>query len=184
MSPTAGPTGGGTEIVLQGSDFVSGSALLIDGLKIENPYISATEIRGVTQRHDPGPAMVQVLNGTALSAPRRFDFVAAPSVKLVSPARGPLAGGTWMAVVGNYFREGETTIRIGGVLLEDPCFVSVNRIEGRLPAGAAAGAVEVTADDPIGGAGPRSVTFTYDAAETTELDPLGGDLQMLCPGVQ
>jgi hypothetical protein len=186
MSPVAGPASGGTEIVLKGGDFIAGSELLIDRQRIPGAVVTPTEIRGITQRHDPGPALVQVQNGTALSAPRVFDFVAAPSVKLVSPARGPLAGGTWIAVVGNHFRDEETEIKIGDQRLEDPCFVSAGRIEGRVPAGTVVGEVEVTASDPIGGSGTMSRIFTYyDDAEPTPTDPADSGLEpILCPGVE
>jgi len=185
MSPTIGPTAGGTWIVLTGTDFVAGSQLLIDKVSINNINISATEITGRTQPHDPGPAIVQILNGTALSAPRIFEFVAPPSVRMVCPSRGPLTGGTWIVVVGNHFREGGTHIKIGGHELDEVRFVSVGRMEGRLPAGDSIGAVEVTADDPIGGAGTMAVTFTYDAAEPTQTDPPDGGLETTaCAGVQ
>jgi hypothetical protein len=185
MSPTIGPIGGGTAITLTGTAFVAGSKLLIDNVEIEGIFIGATEIRAVTPRHDPGSVMVQVQNGTARSAPRFFDFVAPPIVRTVCPPRGPVTGGTWIAVVGKYFREGQTTIKVGGAELGEVRFVSTGRMEGRVPAGYSAGAVDVTADDPIGGPGTVAGTFTYDDAEPTGTDPPDGGLDpTLCPGVQ
>jgi len=180
LTPGEGPTGGGTELVVQGKNFVvatddsDGSQLLIDGVSIP-ATITSTEIRAVTRPHDPGTAMVQVTTGSARSPARSFEFVAPPKVREVKPASGPLAGGTWIAVAGNHFREGTTSIFVGGQNLLELQVVNANRIEGRVPPGAAVGAVVVAADDLIGGAGSLASTFTYETAAPTPPDPPEGD---------
>jgi hypothetical protein len=191
MTPGIGPTGGGTEILVKGTDFVlpygpsKGTELVINGVPLRDVTVTSTEIRGVTERHDPGLAIVRVRNGVAYSTDWPFEFVAAPGVLRIFPPRGPVSGGTWIAVIGSHFRDGETNIVIGDKQLEEICFVSENRVEGRVPGGDAIGGVAVSADDPIGGAGTMFGTFIYDPAESTETDPPEGGLEpMLCPGAQ
>lgn len=190
LAPSEGPTGGGTELVVQGKNFVAetgdsdGSQLLVDGVSIPATVVSPTEITGVTLPHDAGIAMVQVTTGGARSPARPFEFVAPPSVRAVQPCHGPVAGGTWVIVAGNHFRDGPTTIFIGGQPLLEPLFVGVSRIEGRVPAAAAAGEVAVTAFDPVGGPGTMSRSFVYDSEETQPYPPGGGLGTLLCAGVQ
>jgi hypothetical protein len=181
MTPSEGPTSGGTELVVQGKNFIretadsDGSQLLIDGVPVP-AMITPTEIRAMTLPHDPGTALVQVTTGGARSPARPFVFIAPPKVRGVEPASGPLEGGTWIVVVGNHFRMGATTISVGDLPLLELRFVNANRVEGRVPAGMAAGAAAVEADDPIGGQGSLAGTFTYDAGETTPPDPPEGGL--------
>jgi hypothetical protein len=73
LTPSEGPTSGGTALVLQGKNFIvgtgesDGSQLLIDGVHIPATVVSPTEITAVTLPHDAGIAMVQVTTGSARS---------------------------------------------------------------------------------------------------------------------
>ena len=190
LTPSEGPTGGGTALVVKGKNFVvetgdsDGSQLLIDGVRIPATVVSPTEITALTLPHDARIAMVQVTTGGARSPARPFEFVAPPGVRRVEPCRGPVAGGTWIIVAGNHFRDGPTTIYVGGQPLLEPVFVGVNRIEGRVPAASAPGEAAVTALDPVGGPGTMAGTFVYDAEETQPYPPGGGLATLLCAGVQ
>ena len=110
-----------------------------------------------------------------------FQFFAAPVVRTVSPNRGPLSGGSLVAVVGSHFRNGGgTTIWIGGNELVNPCFVSANWIEGFLPAATDSGSVTIVAHDSIGGDGMLQGAFTYDPGATDAPD--GGVQPTSCGG--
>src|SRR3954471_14505120 len=118
VSPASGPANGGTEIVVQGSDFIEpalgsdGTHLLLDGRAIETISIAAGEIHAVTPRHDPGMGIVSVANGDAkatVTAP--FHFIAAPIVRLAFPLKGPVTGGTPISITGNNFRFPDTRIQ-------------------------------------------------------------------------
>jgi hypothetical protein len=191
LSPRIGPSRGGTEIIVTGTDFVTptaesrGTELLVDGEPVLPETVSSTEIRAVTPPHDAGHAMVRVVTGNAQTdPPMDFEYVAAPAVKLVSPTHGPVTGGTRIAIAGNHFRDPETTFFAGGVALsDDVCFVSDNRAEATMPAGTVPGPVAIFAYDEIGGTGALQGVFTYDPAEAPQPDlPDGGGLEpMLCP---
>jgi hypothetical protein len=172
-----GPTAGGTELIVEGRNFVvetdpsEGSKLLIDG-QIIPAIVTATEIRALTLPHDPGIAKIEVANGLALSAAPAptFEFVAPPRVREVWPSRGPVTGGTWITIVGNHFRKGKASIWIGYQALLELEVVNSNRIEGRVPAGDSPGNVAVVAGDVVGGAGAAASTFTYDPVEAAETE--------------
>jgi hypothetical protein len=185
--PNVGPAAGGTAIDLVGSHFVQpiddpasdGSKLLIDGVPIDPSLVvvvSDTEITAILPPHEAGTSAITVANGDATTTATYFEFVAAPIVKMISPAHGPLSGGTAVAVVGDHFRNGATQIFIGASALAYPHFVSANRIEGVVPPGADSGWATVQAYDPIGGMGTLLDAFMYDpvASETPDggVDPM------------
>ena len=192
LAPSVGPASGGTAIDIHGTNFVKptdnfeGSVLLIDGVPADPSVnmvevVSDTEITAITSSHDPGYATLTVATGDAITDRMYFQFFAAPVVRMVSPNRGPLSGGTKIAVVGSHFRNGKgTIISIGGTELVNPCFVSANWIEGFLPVATESGSVTVLAHDPIGGDGVLGDAFTYDPAAADAPD--GGVEPTSCGG--
>jgi hypothetical protein len=170
VAPRIGPTSGGFEIDVQGSDFVSptggpgtGTQILIGGQPISTNVVSSTQLVGFCYGHDPGDAPLSVSTGYAETPAGIFTFVAPAVVRLVSPATGPTWGGTPVAVVGDNFRDGGTTILVGGIPLGCQRFVSANRIEGLTPAtpSGQALAVAVAASDPIVDGTMLQGGFTY-----------------------
>jgi len=181
LSPSVGPAAGGTQIEVHGTNFVMaddpahGTLLLIDGQMVESAKVmSSTEIIATTPVHDAGDALLTVSTGGAATAAIVFEFVAAPIVRMVSPNRGPVTGGTPIAVVGNHFRNGVTVIQIGLSDLACAHWVSANRIEGVVPAGVVIGPTTVAAYDRVGGSGVLQDGFTYDPVESQPPDG-GGD---------
>jgi len=193
LAPTVGPATGGTAIDIHGIGFVAptdtsdGSQLLIDGVPAAADanmvqVVSPTEMTAVLSGHDPGYATVAVANGEATTSQMYFEFFAAPVVKMVSPDHGPSAGGTYVAIVGSHFRDGDgTTIWIGGSELISPCFVSSTRVEGFVPYANDPGPVTVTAYDPIGGTDTRPNAYTYESGAANDA-PDGGVAPPSCGG--
>jgi hypothetical protein len=180
ISPTSGPAAGGTEIVVQGADFVlptvdsEGSRLLLDGVEIEPTSISATEIRAVLPSHDPGIGKISVASGEAESADKLpFEFIAAPSVKLAAPLHGSVTGGIRISFSGNNFRQGYTHIFIGDNEVVPLFYMSSVRMDGIVPAAAAPGVAWIYATDED--LGTRSICpdpFVYEPAAADP--PAGG----------
>jgi hypothetical protein len=140
--------------------------VLIAGAAIDSTLVtvvSPNEITAIMPAHDEGFAPITVANGDATSSTTSsFEFVAAPIVKMISPTHGPISGGTAIAVVGNHFRDGATTILIGTNGLAAPHFVSANRIEGLVPPGVDTGWATVQATDMVGGTSTLLDAFMYD----------------------
>jgi hypothetical protein len=177
LSPAIGPAGGGTTIAVLGVDFVEpvagsdGTQLLIDGHPVPVQTISATRITATTPSHDSGIATVTVSTGGAESLQMKyFQFVDRPLVRLVTPASGPLSGGTWIKVVGNNFRNPQTHITVGNNELRCAFFEGPNRIVGKTPPVSAPGPVAVTATDDNGGSDTWIGVFTYNEADPPD-DP-------------
>jgi hypothetical protein len=111
-----------------------------------------------------------------------FQFIGAPVLRLASPLKGPVTGGTRIAISGNNFRYPQTKITVGGAPLLDAEYKSSIRIEGVVPpaAGGALGPVSIVAtDDPIGATSTLQTPFVYEKAASdapdagTQADPVG-----------
>ncbi|MBK9087653.1 MAG: IPT/TIG domain-containing protein [Holophagales bacterium] len=82
VSPTSGPTAGGTPVTITGSSFVSGATVSIGGVAATSVVVaSATSITAVTGAHAEGPVDVVVTNsgGTPGTLPAGYTYVAGPA---------------------------------------------------------------------------------------------------------
>ncbi|XP_038627945.1 plexin-A1 [Tachyglossus aculeatus] len=154
LSPETGPRQGGTRLTIIGENLGLKFEDVRLGVRvgkvlcspIESQYISAEQIvceigdASSSRAHD---AQVEVCvrdcspNYRAMS-PRRFTFVT-PTFYRVSPARGPLSGGTWIGIEGNHLNAGsDVSVTIGG----RPCTFSwrnAREIRCRTPPGQSPG---------------------------------------------
>ena len=182
VSPTSGPTAGGTTITLTGTNFVSGATVRVGGTAATNvAFVSATSLTARTPAGTAGARDVQVTNPNGQSATRSgaFTYTAAaqaPTLTAVSPASGPTAGGTTITLTGTNFVSG-ATVRVGGTAATNVAFVSATSLTARTPAGTA-GARDVQVTNPNGQSATRSGAFTYTGATgaltATSVSPLSG----------
>jgi hypothetical protein len=69
VSPTSGPTTGGTPVTIIGADFTSGMTVQFDGVNASNVMlVSSTELRAVAPAGNAGGAVVTVRNAQGVSA--------------------------------------------------------------------------------------------------------------------
>jgi hypothetical protein len=111
LVPAQGVTTGGTEVVISGRHFVEGCAVLFGGKPLDAVgYTSDTELRITTPGHHASESVdVAVVNpdGLVHRLPLAFAYVKAPPrIASVSPAFGPNAGGTKLAIQGTDFDKG------------------------------------------------------------------------------
>lgn len=102
---------------------------------------------------------------------------AAPTVTSITPATGPLAGGTAVTITGTGFQAG-ATVRFGANAATGVTVVSATSITATSPAGAA-GAVGVTVTNPDAQTATLAGAFTYAAAAAptvTSIAPSSGAL--------
>ncbi|HEY3323879.1 MAG TPA: IPT/TIG domain-containing protein [Planctomycetota bacterium] len=91
-----------------------------------------------------------------------FAAGAKPSVSLVNPNTGPLAGGTAVTITGQFFT-GATGVTFGGVAATSVTVVNDFQITCTTPAGASAVAVDVIVTTP-NGPGTLKNGFTYQGS--------------------
>jgi len=165
VSPTSGPTAGGTTITLSGTGFVSGATVRVGGTAATNvAFVSATQLTARTPAGTAGARDVQVTNPNGQAATRTGGFTytaqaSAPTLTSVSPTSGPTAGGTTITLSGTAFVSG-ATVRVGGVAATNVAFVSATQLTARTPAGTS-GARDVQVTNPDGQSATRIGAFTY-----------------------
>uniref|UniRef100_A0A8C9KEW4 Plexin-A1 n=1 Tax=Panthera tigris altaica TaxID=74533 RepID=A0A8C9KEW4_PANTA len=130
LFPETGPRQGGTRLTITGENLGLRFEDVRLGVRVgkvlcspvESEYISAEQIvceigdASTVRSHD---ALVEVCvrdcspHYRALS-PKRFTFVT-PTFYRVSPARGPLSGGTWIGIEGSHLNAGsDVAVSVGG----------------------------------------------------------------------
>jgi len=137
ISPTSGPTKGGTAVNIIGENFVNETTITIGG----NPatdirVMSATSITAKTPAGKAGESDVVLTNpdGEFGNLKNGFIYVAAPTVTTISPSSGVVTGGTMVTITGTGFVEG-TTVTIGGNPATDITVASATSITAKTPAG-------------------------------------------------
>ncbi|WP_191330423.1 IPT/TIG domain-containing protein [Frigoribacterium sp. ACAM 257] len=197
LSPTSGPAGGGTRVTITGTGFTAGSTVSVDGSAPITPVslgTGGTSLTFDTPPHAAGLVQVTATNGTGTSAPLPFTYLApastAPLLLSLTPASGPVGGGTVVTISGSGFTPGGTTVSIDGGAPRTPSFVSIDgtSLTFTTPADTA-GPVPVTVTTAGGTSAP--LTFTYVAAPagapvlaslTPSSGPVGGGTTVTITG--
>ena len=174
VTPTSGPTTGGTTVTITGTGF-SGATKVAFGPVLATSFtvVSDTEITAVTPAEARGTRPVYVITpGGSSSAGHSgtvFTFFVAsgPSVTAVTPGSGPTAGGTTVTISGTDF-SGVTKVAFGAVPATNFTVVSTTEITAVTPA-QAAGTRPVLVTTHLGGTSPPGGppdSFSYVVAAT------------------
>ncbi|WP_199229142.1 putative Ig domain-containing protein [Caulobacter endophyticus] len=168
VSPTAGPTSGGTSVIITGTGFTttSGASGVRFGATNATGYTvdSDTQITATSPANSAGTYDITVttIGGTsATSASDQFTYVNAPTVTSISPTAGPTGGGTTVVITGTNFT-GVSAVTFGGTAATGFVFDSATQITATSPAGT--GTVDVRVTTP-GGTSATSAAdqFTFVA---------------------
>jgi len=175
VAPSEGLIVGGTPITLTGSGFVVGAAVTIGGQPARNVSVtSPTTITAVTPPGVPGGSMVLVTNpgGRITGLATGFIYSATPSVTAtlavtgVSPASGPMSGGTLATISGQGFAAG-AIVTIGGVPATNVTVLSPTQILASTPASTVSGpAIVVVTVNNYGNALTGGFTYTTAGGTT------------------
>jgi hypothetical protein len=170
ISPSSGPSTGGTRVTVNGTGFTHVTGVTFgSGVGSSIHLVSSTRLLITAPPHAIGPVDVQVHtsdHGTSL--PHSVDHFryrsAVPTVTSISPVTGPATGGTRVTLNGTNFT-GTTRVFFGvneGTALH---YVGTNRVLITAPAGSA-GTVDVRAVTAGGtSAATAADHFTYQSAE-------------------
>ncbi|MGC9960588.1 MAG: IPT/TIG domain-containing protein [Acidimicrobiales bacterium] len=179
VSPSAGPLSGSTTATITGSGFVAGATVRFGTATAT--VISCTLSTSCIVSNPPESAgtvnvTVSTPGGTSpTTAQDAFTYDVAPVVSSVSPAAGPLGGGTVVTITGSGFLVSATTARFGGVPAAVFSCSSTTSCTATSPA-ESAGAVDVTLTTAGGTSTPSSADmFSYDPVPTiTAVSPAAG----------
>jgi hypothetical protein len=162
VSPSSGPSGGGTNVTVTGSGFWKfGTSVTFGGVAATNvTFVDSATITCTTPVHAAGTVTVVESDskGTSTTLSNGFTYTAVPVVTTISPASGPLAGGTSVTITGTGFA-GATAVTFDGIAATGFTVNSATQITATTPADTA-GAVDV-AVTTAGGTGTLAGGYTY-----------------------
>jgi IPT/TIG domain-containing protein len=163
VSPTSGPTTGGTAVTLTGQNFASGATVTFGGAAATSVVVaSATQINANTPAHAQGSVNVVVTNpdGQSATIASGFTFGApAPTVTSVSPKTGLTTGGTPVTLTGTNFVSG-ATVTFGGAAATSVVVASATQIKANTPPHKPGG-VNIVVTNPDGQSGTLASSFIY-----------------------
>jgi methionine-rich copper-binding protein CopC len=176
VSPSAGPTLGGTTVTITGTGFTGATFVDFGHSAATFTVNSPTTITAVSRGGSAGTVDIIVTTPggeSDTSAADQFTYVTAPTVTSVSPNVGPMTGNTTVTITGTGFT-GATAVHFGA----NAAFFTVNGTTSITATSSIgmAGTVNVTVTNPGGTSATSSADqFTYDAAPTvTSTTPTNG----------
>ncbi|MCM3261537.1 IPT/TIG domain-containing protein [Paenibacillus lautus] len=156
ITPDNGPLAGGDIIYVNGTNFDSKMTLTVDGIEVPvNLLYSSTRFRFIVPaRSTPGsvPIVVTLQSGTSATTSYTYNAppaAAAPVITAISPAYGPLNGGTIVYLDGTGFTA-TSKILIGTKEVTLNRFYTDTRLRFIVPAGTVLGATDVKVINPDG----------------------------------
>lgn len=140
ISPSSGPSSGGTQIQIQGTGFVlQQSTVTLANNPLQNVVVwSSTLITGTTLGvawTGPGDIVVSA-GGQSARLSNAFSYTSPqPALRInsVTPNSGPIAGGTTVTIQGAGFHSGDTDFEIAGIPMVNVRVISSSQATAATP---------------------------------------------------
>ena len=174
VSPTSGPTGGGTTVTITGTGFTGATAVKFGANNAASYAVNSnTQITATSPAGTAGAVDIAVTNNSltsSTSSADQFTYVAAPTVSSISPTSGPAAGGTSVRITGTGFTgaTGAASVKFGSSNAASYTVNSNTQITAISPAGTGAAHVTVT-NNSATSATSSADRFAYVALATPTL---------------
>ncbi|MHB8973310.1 MAG: putative Ig domain-containing protein [Pirellulaceae bacterium] len=168
VSPSTGPSAGGTSVVINGGNFVGVTGVSFGGVAASSYTVtSSNSITAVSPAHAAGLVhiVVTTASGSSMTMPQdQFTYLAPPpTLTSVSPRFGSADGGTSVTISGNDFVS-VSSVRFGNTWATSFTINSPNSITAIAPAHAV-GSVDITVVTSSGTSTVNAAVdrFTYTA---------------------
>lgn len=166
VSPPSGAVGGGTSVIIKGTNFEPGSSVVIgdriyrDGDPGGSTFLDATTIMLTTAVTIGGAHDVVVIDSTGVEGRLAAGFTSAalPTIDTVFPIAGNNGGGTSMTLRGDSFTAG-LVVRIDGQVQDNVNVDSSSRVIVTTKAGVEGGPYLLEVENPGGGIATNAFTF-------------------------
>ena len=184
VGPLAGPSGGGNLVTINGTNFTGVTDVRFGGVTAGASHfnvLSSTQISAIAPPGVPdGTVDVTVINGdgtSVTSATSKYSY-GVPTISLLSPNNGQLAGGYSCLITGNGFtgvsavKFGANVVSPANYTVNSPTQITVTSV----PAGTAGTTVDVLVTNPQGEGLPGGSLndFTYGLPTVTMISPAAG----------
>ncbi|MFJ5801520.1 IPT/TIG domain-containing protein [Streptomyces decoyicus] len=174
VTPTSGPTAGGTTVTLTGTGLATASAVRFGATPAASfTVVSDTHITAVAPA-GTGTVPVTVTTPGGTSNGISYTYSAAPILSGVSPNQGPTSGGNTVTLTGANLT-GATAVTFGATPATSFTVVSPTQITAVVPA-ATAGPIGVTVTTPGGTSTLPSAYFYVSTPVLTGVAPPSGPL--------
>lgn len=180
VTPLSGPASGGTFVSIVGTGFTGATSVTFGGTATIPTVVSDTQLTVSTPVHLAGTVAVVVITPSGAStSSAAFTYIGStsgiPVVTAISPASGPVGGGTLVTVTGSGFT-GATSVNFGGVNVL-PTVVSDTTLTVTSPAHAA-GTVDILVTTSAGTSTASAADqFVYGSGPVvTAISPTSGPL--------
>ncbi|MBL8922160.1 MAG: IPT/TIG domain-containing protein [Myxococcaceae bacterium] len=193
ISPIAGSTTGGTLVTVGGSNFRSGALVFFGGKLATASNTTPVAVSVASPPSVPGVVDVAITNPDGRSAIARGAYnyyVGGPVIARITPAFGPLDGGTDVVLDGRNFQQ-RITGTVGGRALQNVRRIDDRSITASTPRGAMSGAVDVRVENDDGQSDTLLNGFAYGNAPppsfalsrvTPEVGPIAGGTRVTIIG--
>jgi len=183
VTPSSGPTTGGTSVTIKGTNFASSVTVTFGGTNATNVVrVNATTITARTPaRASAGSVAVIVRNpdGQQATLAGGFTYTSAPAptIASINPNSGPRTGGTSVTIVGTNFSAG-ATVAFGTTAATDVVVVNANTITAKSPARSTTGKVNIVVTNPDGKSATLNLAFEYKTptVAVTSISPNSGPI--------
>ncbi|MFC4777808.1 IPT/TIG domain-containing protein [Paenibacillus sp. GCM10023252] len=163
-----GHPAGGETVVINGENFVNGAVVKFGANTAQNvQYNSSSQLTVTTPAGEQGTVNVTVTNPDNQKATSAFQYKADPIVTSISPNSGPLSGGNYVLIQGSYMMNG-VQVKIGDKVAQKNFQPDSTYVRVFAPIGEAAGAVDVTINNPDGTSTTITGGYTYEAPPKTD----------------
>ncbi|MGY2154529.1 IPT/TIG domain-containing protein, partial [Nocardia gipuzkoensis] len=170
ISPTSGPTTGGTSVTITGTGFTGPTTVRFGSTATTFTMNSPTQITAIAPAGSAGTVQVTVTTAAGTSNGVSYTYLPVPSLSSVSPSQGATSGGTTVTLTGSGLT-GVTSVNFGATPATSFTVNSDTQITAVSPAGS--GIVSITVTGPGGTSNP--VTFVYVIVPTiTSISPTAG----------
>jgi hypothetical protein len=164
MTAHSGRTAGGGTVYLSGKAFVRPVRVLFGTTPAASvARVSRHKVRVTVPKHDAGTVNARVITGygkSAMIAADRYTFVAAPTIKSISPPQGSASGGTTVTITGTSFAQRGLHVLFGGTPASQVHRTSATKLTAVAPTGHP-GVVDVVVRTSFGQAtDPHAYTYT------------------------
>ena len=154
LSPSGGPTTGGTAFTISGTNFTTATAVDFGSTAAASFTVqSPTTITATSPAHAAGVVAVSVTTPVGTSSTTTptcdYDFGTAPAISTIAPPAGPVGGGTAVTIAGTGFT-GATSVDFGAVPATAFSVRSTTEIVATSPPAGATRLVSVTVGSPFG----------------------------------
>jgi large repetitive protein len=173
--PARGPLLGGTQIVLTGAGLDDKTYVQILDQVVIAEVVGEGRLTLKTPRAPtPGPVDIRVINNEGGSCTVEsgftYELLEPPSVITVTPAKGPITGGTVITLEGSGF-VGETAVFVDrGTRPQRLDVHSATKITLTMPAGERASFVDLRLVNPDGQIAIRAKAFQYEAIPAPSIE--------------